>query len=75
MKRSLSTFLVNETSMLTFTMFRNAKQDISSAYCFACMDEIDDIGQPYADLSLLHQFFMKKTQIRLELGMFLLRFT
>ena len=29
------------------------------------MDEIDDTGQSYADLSLLHQFRMKKTQIRL----------
>ena len=39
------------------------------------MDEIDDIGQSYADLSLLHQFCMKNTLIRLELGMFLLKFT
>ena len=36
------------------------------------MDEIDDIGQSYADLSLLRQFCMKKTQIRLELGIFFL---
>ena len=35
LKSSLSTFSVIETSTLTVSLFRNAKQDILSVYCVA----------------------------------------
>ena len=50
--------------MMTFTMSRNAKQDISSPYVERKMDEIDEIGHSDANLSLLHQFCMVKNLFR-----------
>ena len=47
--------------MLTFSMSKNAKQDILSPYLECKMDEIDKIGHSDANLSLLYQSCMVKT--------------
>ena len=46
--------------MLTFSMSKNAKQDILSPYLECKMDEIDKIGHSDANLSLLYQTCMGK---------------
>ena len=61
MKSSLSAFWLYETSMLTFLMSENAKQNILGPYFPCKMDEIDGIGHSDANSSLLHQSCMVKS--------------
>ena len=75
MKSSLSAFWLNETSMLTFPVPRNAKQDILSPYFECKMDEIYEIGHSDANLSLLRQPCMVKKLFRRIFRVFSLWFT
>ena len=54
-KSSSSAFWLNETSILTFLMSENAKQNILGPYFPCKMDKIDGIGHSDANSSLLHQ--------------------